>query len=192
MENTLLMRTEASYSLNFLIYLQNIYLNQHQNNAPLKYPYIPTNCEFRKDFEVGFKELWDHISNIISEHPMNDQRIFFEEKNIFYQSLFLVNEDTLQKYDEIFLSYKVWWGSFAGRFAIERSFDVHSQDIYTALANLLVEKGVRPQKELDISLIYDECLFAELEPISYFAVLPIKDWFINYKELIPKLEVSID
>ncbi|MGM0904534.1 MAG: hypothetical protein ACQEXB_26005 [Bacillota bacterium] len=189
MENTLLMRTEASYSLNFLIYLQNIYLNQNQNKDPLKYPYRPTKCEFRKDFEKSFKEVWNQISKRIPEHPKHDQNIFFEEKNIFYKSLFIENDDTLQEFAEIYLSFKVWWGSFAGRFAIERSFDVHGQDIYGALVNLLLEKEMKPQRELDISLIYDECFFVDLDPAGYFAVLPIKEWFVNYKQIISKLEL---
>jgi L-rhamnose mutarotase len=192
MENTLLIRTEASYSLNFLIYLQNIYLNQTQSSDQLKYPYILTKCEFRKDFEKSFKELWDLVSQRISEHPMHDQTIFFEEKLLFYKSLFVEHDDCLHKFTTIYLSYKVWWGSFAGRFAIETSFDAHGQDIYTELNNLLLEKRRKPQKELNISLIYDACILLDIEPASYFAVLPIRDWFVHYKELSTKLLLSID
>ena len=46
MKNTLLMRTDASYSLNFLVYIQNIFLNRSQSRDELKFPYIPTKCEF--------------------------------------------------------------------------------------------------------------------------------------------------
>jgi hypothetical protein len=190
MENTLLMRTEASYSLNFLIYLQNIYLNQNQSKDRFKYPYLPTKCEFRNDFEMRYRELWNLVSTRISEDPINDQHIFFNVKNSFYEGLFAENDSSLTKFNEIYVSFKVWWGSFAGRFAIERSFDVHGQDIYSALVKLLLEKELKPQRELDISLIYDECVFVDLEPTSYFAVLPIKEWFVNNKELISKLEVS--
>jgi hypothetical protein len=57
---------------------------------------------------------------------------------------------------------------------------------------LLVEKGMKPKRELDISLIYDECLYVDLIPSSYFAVLSIKDCLVCHKELIPKLQFCID
>lgn len=191
MENTLLMRTEASHSLNFLVYIQNIFLNRSQSRDELKFPYIPTRCEFRKDFDMRYRELWDEVSKRISEHPINDLKIFAEEKNLFYKGLFVENDDTLNEFNEIYNSFKVWWGSFAGRFSVERSIDEKGQEIYAELASLLLEKGIKPQKELNISLIYDECVLVDLEPSSYFAVLSIRDCFVNYKELIPKLQLCI-
>lgn len=191
MKNTLLMRTGASYSLNFLVYIQNIFLNRSQESDELKFPYIRTKCEFRKDFEMRYKELWDELTKRISEHPINDLKIFTEEKNLFYQDLFVENDDTLNEFNEIYQSFKIWWDSFAGRFLVERSIDEYRHKIYVELSNLLIEKGIKPQKELDISLIYDECLLVDLEPSSYFAVLSIRDCFVNNKELIPKLQLSI-
>jgi len=191
MKNTLLMRTGASYSLNFLVYIQNIFLNQSQGSDELKFPYTRTKCEFQKDFEMHYRELWDELSKRITEHPINDQKIFTEEKNLFYQGLFVENDDTLNEFNEIYQSFKVWWNSFAGSFSVERSIDEYSHEIYVELSNLLIEKRIKPKKELEISLIYDECLLVNLEPSSYFAVLSIKDYFVNYKELIPKLRLSI-
>lgn len=78
-----------------------------------------------------------------------------------------------------------------GVFLVERSIDEYSHKIYVELSNLLIEKGIKPKKELDISLIYDECLLVDLEPSSYFAVLSIRDCFVNYKELISKLQLSM-
>lgn len=157
MENTLLMRTEASHSLNFLVYIQNIFLNRSQSRGELKFPYISTKCEFQKDFDIRYRELWDEVSKRISEHPINDLKIFTEDKSLFYQGLFAENDDTLNEFNEIYQSFKVWRGSFAGRFSVERSIDEKGQEIYVELANLLIEKGIKPQKELNISLIYDEC-----------------------------------
>ncbi|GKU84063.1 hypothetical protein [Niallia sp. NCCP-28] len=56
MENTLEMRIEASFSLNFLVYIQNIYINQNQNKDQLKFPYIALKYEFPKDFEKRYRE----------------------------------------------------------------------------------------------------------------------------------------
>lgn len=191
MKKTLLMRTGASYSLNFLVYIQNIYLNRSQEIEELKFPYIRTKCVFRNDFRMRYKELWEELSKRISEHPINDLKTFTEEKNLFYQGLLVEDDDNLNEYNEIYQSFKVWWDSFAGRFLVERSIEEYTHEIYVELSNLLTETGNKPQKELDISLIYDDCLLIDLEPSSYFAVLPIRDCFNNNKELIRKLQSSI-
>lgn len=140
---------------------------------------------------MRYRDLWDEVSKRISENPMLDLKNFTEEKNLFYQGFFDENDDTSNEFNEIYQSFKVWWGSFAGRFSVERAIDENVQQIYAELAKLLTEKGIRAQKELDISLIYDECLLVDLEPSSYFAVLTIRDCFVNYKELITKLQLSL-
>ena len=69
MKNTLPMRTDASDSLNFLIYIQNIFLNSSQSSHELKFPYIPIKCVFQIEFDMRYRELWDEVSKRISEHP---------------------------------------------------------------------------------------------------------------------------
>lgn len=187
MGNSLQMRTEATYSLNFLVYIQNIFLNQTQSKEEFKFPYIPIKYIFQEDFELCYKKLWDEVSQRISEHPINDIKIFNEEKDLFYRSLFKPSNDNLKDYHEIYLSYKVWWDSFAGRFSIERSIDEVAQKLYMELANSLIQNEIEPQKELNISLIYDECLLVNVDASSYFAVLSTKDLFVKYKETVLKL-----
>lgn len=187
MGNSLQMRTEATYSLNFLVYIQNIFLNQTQSKEEFKFPYIPIKYIFQEDFELCYKKLWDEVSQRISEHPMNDIKIFNEEKDLFYRSLFKPSNDNLKDYHEIYLTYKVWWDSFAGRFSIERSIDEVAQKLYMELANSLIQNEIEPQKELNISLIYDECLLVNVDACSYFAVLSTKDLFVKYKETVLKL-----
>ncbi len=75
MENSLLMRTEASYTLNFLIYLQNIYLNQNRYDD-FKFPYHSSQIAFKKEFEVEFRSLWNKFSQEIAEHHRNDMKLF--------------------------------------------------------------------------------------------------------------------
>lgn len=187
MGNSLQMRTEATYSLNFLVYIQNIFLNQTQSKEEFKFPYIPIKYIFQEDFELCYKKLWDEVSQRISEHPMNDIKIFNEEKDLFYQSLFKPSNDNLKDYNEIYQSYKIWWDSFAGRFSVERSIDEVAQKLYMELANSLIQNEIEPQKELNISLIYDECLLVNLDACSYFAVLSTKDLSVKYKETVLKL-----
>ncbi|MEK3817531.1 hypothetical protein MKY20_00025 [Cytobacillus sp. FSL W8-0315] len=191
MENSLIMKTDTSFALNFLIYLQNIFLNQNRNQEDLKFPYLSTKMMFKEDFELKYKELWNEVSQRISDDNKIDVKIFYEEKDLFYQRLFVIDADTLMDFNETYKTFEVWWNSFAGRFSIERSIDEMGQKLYWDLANLLVQKRIKPQKELNISLIYDECLLADAQVSSYFAVLPTRDFFAKYKELVSKLEVCI-
>ncbi|MGE8081478.1 hypothetical protein [Peribacillus loiseleuriae] len=191
MENSLLIRTEAPYTLNFLIYTQNIYLNQNRNEEELRFPYYPSKVAFKEEFDLDYKNIWDKVSQRISDHHSNDVKIFYEEKDLFYQSLFVNNSDSLKEFNEIYKSFKVWWGSFAGHFAVERSIDEKGEKLYVELASSLTQKGIEPQKELSISLVYDECLLVNLEVSSYFAILSIKDFFVKYNELVHKLQKCI-
>lgn len=191
MVNSLIMKTDTSFSLNFLIYIQNIFLNQNRNEEDLRFPYLSTRIAFNVDFKLKYKELWNEISQRISEDNKNDIRTFYEEKDLFYQRLFVADADNFENFNEIYKTFKVWWDSFAGRFSIERSIDEMGQKLYWDLANLLVQKGIEPQKELNISLIYDECLLANNQVSSFLAVLPTRAFFVKYKELVSKLEICI-
>jgi L-rhamnose mutarotase len=190
-ENSLLMRTEASSTLNFLVYIQNVFLNQNCNEEEYRFPYIPLKIAFNEKFELHYKELWDMVSQRISDNPMNDMKIFTDEKDLFYRSLFMDSGDSIKRYSEIYQSFKIWWDSFAGRFSIENSISEKGQKLYKDLANSLIQKGSLPQKELNISLVFDECPLGNLEVSSYCAVVPIKDFIVNYKQLLFKLSGTI-
>nr|WP_239541412.1 hypothetical protein [Pullulanibacillus pueri] len=170
-----------------MVYIQNIFLNQKQDKDELKFPYIPKECGFRNDFAKRYSELWDDILKSISEDPINDQQVFIKKKNLFYQVLFTEAEDTLNQFNEIYQSFRVWFGSLAGRFSLERSIDESSQTLYVELSNDLMKNEIEPLKELNISLIYDDCLLANTEATPYFIVLPIRDFIVNNKELSLKL-----
>jgi hypothetical protein len=191
LENSLIIKTDTSFTLNFLIYIQNIFLNQNRNEEDLRFPYFSTRIVFKEDFELKYKELWNEISQRISDDNKNDVRTFHEEKDLFYQRLFVINDDSFKNFNEIYKTFKVWWNSIAGRFSIERSIDEMGQKLYWDLANSLVQSGIEPKKELNISLIYDECIIANAQISSYFAVLPIREFIVKYKELVPKLKVCI-
>lgn len=191
MENSLLMRTDATFSLNFLIYIQNIFLNKNLSDEELKFPYIFTEVNFEEDFELCYRTLWNEVAQRISEDPINDLKIFNEEKDLFYHSLLIESDDNLKGFNIIYHSFKIWWNSLAGRFSIERSIDEKGEKLYVEVADALVQKSIKPQKELNISLIYDECLLVDSEVSSYFVVVSLKDVFLNFKEIVSKLQVSI-
>ncbi|RTR33982.1 hypothetical protein EKG37_07155 [Robertmurraya yapensis] len=191
MKNTLQMRIDPSYTLNFLIYIQNIYQNRDAQNEKLKFPYTPTKYQFHKDFELNFKEIWFEVTMRISENPLNDQEIFYDEKHLFYHGLFAENNETLRQYNELHQSFRVWWASLAGHYSVERAIDEKVHKMYTELADILLEKRIKPEKPLNISLIYDDCILVALEPDSYFAVISIWDCILDYKKLIQRLQLCI-
>lgn len=163
-------------------------VNQNGDEEDLKFPYLSTRVPFKDDFECRYTDLWNAVSQKISgDNGSIDLKIFYKEKELFYQHLFEDNRDSLTKFNEVYKCFQVWWDSFAGRFSVERSIDDTTHKLYLDLANSLKESGVEPRKRLKISLIYDECLLVNADVSSYYVVLPIKDFYIKYKELVPKL-----
>ena len=187
MDNSLLMKTDTSFTLNFLIYIQNIFLNQNQNEEDLRFPYLSNRLMFKEHFEIKYKEIWNEVTERIYSDDGSDLRIFYEEKDVFYQRLFMNNADSLIGFNEVYKSFQVWWGSFAGRISVERSIDEIGRNLYLELANFLKDNEVEPQKYLNIILLYDDCLLANNEVYSYFAIISIKDFFVKYEELVSKL-----
>ena len=186
MDNLLEMEIDTSFTLNLLIYIQNIYLNQ--NEKDLKFPYLSTKMVFKEDFEIKYKELLDEVWQKIFSSNDNDLKVFYEDKDLFYQKLFENSPENLTSFNEVYKSFKVWWGSFAGQFSMERSIDEIGHTLYVDLTNWLLQRRKTPQNRLRISLIYDECVLANIPFSSYFAVVPIRDFFIKYKELVPRIQ----
>ncbi|RLL40116.1 hypothetical protein D8M04_19435 [Oceanobacillus piezotolerans] len=182
------MKTDTSFTLNFMIYIQNIFLNQSRSEEELRFPYLSTRIAFKEDFELRYKKLWNEVSQRITSDVRNDLKIFYEEKDLLYQKLFENNADSLAGYNEVYKTFQVWWDSFAGRFSVERSTNNIGQNLYVELVNYLKKNEIEPQRQLSISIIYDECLLANAEVSSYFAVLPIRDFFFKFEELVPKLK----
>ena len=188
MEKELFIATDAPYTLNFMLYIQNIFINQNQSTEQHKYPFIASKIDLNKNFISEYKDLWNQMIERLSNPQCNEMEIFYEEKNLFYERLFVMNADSLKTYNDIHTAFEVWWGSFAGRFSIERSIDEPLDKLYRELAKLLNQNNVKIQSQLKISLIYEECLLANEEVSPYFAVIPIRDFFVNYKDLAPKLQ----
>lgn len=192
MKNSLQLIAEASYSLNFLVYVQNIFLNQNENKDDWKFPYLPITCQFRNDFLLRYRNLWTTVTKSISESRDIDQDIFYNEKHLFYQELFVVNDDNLTAFDQIYASFFTWWTSLAGGFSIERAMDGRVENIYHDVANILLEEKIIPKKPLNITFIYDDSIVEDLPPFSYFAVLSIKECMIRYKNVVTGLRMCVD
>ncbi|CAI9391575.1 hypothetical protein ACTQ5K_03165 [Niallia sp. Sow4_A1] len=192
MKNSLQLIAEVSYSLNFLIYVQNIFLNQNEDKDNWKFPYLPTTCQFRNDFLLRYRALWTTVTKRISENRDIDQDIFYNEKHLFYQELFHVNDDNLTAFNEIYDSYFTWWTSLAGGFSIERAMGERIEHIYHDVANILLEERIIPKKPLNIIFIYDDPLVEDSPLFSYFAVLSIKECMIHYEEVVARIRLCVE
>lgn len=186
MTDSFTIHTNTSYCLNFMIYIQNIYLNQPENKENLRFPYIARKLNFSTDFEVNFKELWLTLRKQITDDRY-DLQIFYEENNIFYEKLFdtqLCNEESFK---EILCSFKVWWTSIAGQHSLEWSVSEYNTQLYNDLVLYLKQNEIEPLQQLHINLLYDDCVFVKNNTTSYAAILPTKRFFINYRDVVTTL-----
>ena len=159
MTDSFTIHTNTSYCLNFMIYIQNIYLNQHENKENLRFPYIARKLNFSNDFEVNFKELWSTLRKQIANEK-NEMQTFYEGNYRFYEQLFEADLSNEESFKEIVRGFEVWWTSLAGGFSLERSVDEYGQQLYNDLVLYLEQNQIEPLKQLHISLIYDECVLA--------------------------------
>uniref|UniRef100_UPI0021E8290F C50 family peptidase n=1 Tax=Bacillus thuringiensis TaxID=1428 RepID=UPI0021E8290F len=178
--------TNASHCLNFMIYIQNMYLNQKEKKGNLRFPYIAKTLHFSSDFETNFKELWHSLRKQIA-NDRYDLQIFYVENNTFYEKLFdtqLCNEESFK---EILCSFKVWWTSIVGQHSLEWSVSEYSTQLYNDLVLYLKQNQIEPLQQLHIILLYDDCVFAKENISSYFAILLTKTFFIGYRDVVATL-----
>ncbi|KAA0774893.1 hypothetical protein DT250_04990 [Bacillus sp. AR2-1] len=186
MTDSFTIHTNTSYCLNFMIYIQNIYLNQKEKKEHLRFPYIARQLNFSSDFEANFKELWHTLRKQITDDKY-DFHIFYEEIHIFYGKLFdtqLCNEDSFK---ELVCSFKVWWTSIVGQLSLERSVSEYTEQLYNDLVLYVKQNEIETLQQLHISLLYDDCVFAKENISSYFAILPTKTFFIGYRDVVATL-----
>lgn len=186
MTDAFTIHTNTSHCLNFMIYIQNMYLNQKEKKENLRFPYIAKQLNFSTDFEANFKELWHTLRKKITDDKY-DSQIFYDENYIFYEKLFdtqLCNEDSFK---ELVYSFKVWWTSIAGQLSLEWSISEYSTQLYNDLVLYLKQNEIEPLQQLHISLLYDDCVFAKENISSYSAILPTKDFFIGYRDVVATL-----
>ncbi|HHK5535326.1 TPA: hypothetical protein ACQUHH_005878 [Bacillus mobilis] len=186
MTDSFTIHTNTSYCLNFMIYIQNIYLNQNEKKEHLRFPYIAKQVNFSTDFEANFKELWYTLRKQIA-NDRYDLQIFHEENHIFYEKLFdtqLCNEDSFK---ELVCSFKVWWTSIAGQLSLERSVSEYTEQLYNDLVLYVKQNQIEPLQQLHISFLYDDCIFAKENISSHSAILPTKTFFIGYRDVVTTL-----
>ena len=73
------------HCLNFMIYIQNIRLNQKRKRK-FSLSYIAKTFNFSSDFEVNFKELWHTLRKQITNYKYDSQ--IFMRKIIYFMRSF--------------------------------------------------------------------------------------------------------
>ncbi|MFE7374812.1 hypothetical protein ACFU6E_08900 [Bacillus cereus] len=186
MTDSFIIHTNTPHCLNFMIYIQNIYLNQKEKKENFRFPYITKTLHFSTDFKTNFKELWLTLRKQTA-NDRYDLQIFHEENHIFYEKLFDANLCDEESFIELICSFKVWWTSIAGQLSIEYSVSHYSEQLYNDLVLYLKQNGIKPSQQLQISLLYDDCVFTKDNITSYSAILPTKHFFINYRDVVTTL-----
>ncbi|AQQ53150.1 hypothetical protein [Planococcus lenghuensis] len=188
---TLTVTREASYTLNFLVYIQNVYLNQENSTETARFPYMPITYSFRDDFERQYAVLWQELVGRIQQHPANDTGIFAEEQEMFYSRLFEDDNQNWSDYTALYRSYRSWWESLAGHFSLERALDDKAEKVYSALAEWIKAEGLELKKKLTMSVLYDENLLGGTSPSAYFVTVPLRLFYVDDADLLVKLQVSV-
>ncbi len=189
MVNSFGIALDPPYTFNFLIYIQNIYLNQKNTEEDYfyKHPYIPSKISFKKDFELQFNDLFDEISHRIMKND-HDLVIFYEENELIYNRLFEQTPESFNKYNDIYKAFQVWWRSTAGQSSIEMHVYERTNSLYEALSTYLKKKKIIPSKGLKINLIFDKCILSNSNFHPYFATVSIEEIIFYQEELASNLK----
>lgn len=186
LENSFELELNASYTLNFLIYIQNIYLNQNKND--FKFPYLSKKLLFNESFENNYRILWQGVTkDLMGDDPTADIKYFFDKKELFYNELIVEDEENLEVFKAVYSRFETWWDSVVGKYTIEKSVDEEARRLYTDLSNWFIENKKLPKKRLCIQLIYDECLLTRDSEECHVTIIPIQDFSVRYKELLPEI-----
>lgn len=181
----LTIEANTSTSLNFLIYIQNLYLSQRESGDNRFPSYRVPFAVFHERFEENFKDLWEIISTRMEENPTVDQQLFYEEKELFSSHLFNNQAVFAVKFDDIHRTFQNWWGSFAGSFAIGRAADNKISQLYAELAQKYSEKEFA--NKISVSILYDECMFADLNNSHSFIITSIPEIYRRYSDVIDRI-----
>jgi hypothetical protein len=182
------MEVTAPYSLNYLMTIQNLYLNSKNKDCerPL-FPYVDSsNWGFiEEEFEETFAEVWKEAVDKNSQNYMYDHNGVLQFDKELYQRLFKNNESGSLGYSESVRFFLAWWDGLHGKMAIEGVFDQDRMEkVYKELAS-----SIKINKRLRIHLIYDKPVLTSRSARPWYSVVPIEDVFVPEKraELLSNL-----
>lgn len=175
--------TTTSTSLNFLIYVQNLYLSQKQRGQSRFPSYRVPYFVFHEQFEENFRQLWATILAEMNENPVNDLKFFYEQKDVLAAQLFNGQAVGSVKFEDVYQTFQNWWGSFVGSFAIERAADDKMSQLYTDLTM----KYAVDFDQLTVSILYDDYVFASHETPYEMKITSIPEIYLRYEDVVARI-----
>ncbi|MER2105978.1 MAG: hypothetical protein ABS949_03485 [Solibacillus sp.] len=112
-------------------------------------------------------------------------QLFHEEKELFSTKLFNEQAVSAVKFEDIYRTFQNWWGSFAGSFAIQRAADDKVSQLYVELTTM----HEASTNKLTVSILYDDCVFAEYKKISTLTITSIPEIHIRYQDVVDRISV---
>lgn len=190
--NNFTIKSNAPYSLNYLVYIQNAFLNDKRKNS--KFPSFNIahwGLLEERLFCDAFKYVWAEMTRRISQSFLADHNGILEMEQKLFQRLFKPDNQGIEGFGESRKSFYAWFSSLAGQITIERAADhimYYEMDIYSKLSNMISLNDEHSQ-ELLISLIYDECLLGDSDYYSWHAIVSLRDLYFQpeKKELVSKI-----
>ena len=172
------MEVNTPYSLNYLIFIQNIHLNRERSQEDrVLFPYLDSSKWGLLDQEVfvpAFKNVWEEVIKRNLNRKYDHNGILSDK---LFQTLFEPTEAGIYGYKQSSKAFLAWWDSFAGKIAVERVFDVDKMSkVYQELASSVI---ITPENNrLVIDLLYDRPVITEFYQQSWYLALPIEDAFL--------------
>lgn len=190
------MEVNAPYSLNYLIFMQNIYLNQFREsgNRPL-FPYIDHSkwgIIGPSQFRESFRKVWyEEVRKSTEDWRFGHKKIFCSEKD-YFPTLYETNKKGEDGFQESILAFSAWWDSIAGKIAIEKVFDDENmQKLYLELSS--AARTTETHNRLKIDLIFDKIRLSDFTCAPWYSVVSIEDIFLKDRrtELIKNLALLV-
>jgi hypothetical protein len=171
------------YSLNYLVFVQNIFLNSNDKNSRNPFfPYVDSSkwgVLQNEEFEKTFKEIWNEVIHKNRTNRLYDHNGILDFEKTSFKQLFEKNENGEFGYSESVKSFLAWWDGIYGKIAIGKVFDDDSMNkIYCELAkSIKPSNDVAINRRLKIDLVYDKPLLVGSTQSSWYVVLPIEEIF---------------
>lgn len=193
--NNLILKVASSYSLNYLIFVQNIFLNNRDGSK--HFPSIDSskwNILQEDEFQTKYKSIWDEVFKKNTQNTHYDYNGVLESDNQLYRQLFECNENGEYGFSESVKLFLSWWGNgYYGKVTMEILYETEGREIYDELLNEIKSKNlIIPNNQLNIILLYDKQTIVNNSVIPYHYLLPIEELFLNKNNISSNILKNIN
>lgn len=173
-------RVESSKVFNFLVYIQNLFINQIEQPSHPKFPYIPSfSVNFHPKFERNLLAISQHFLNLTTTDCLQHFALYNDGREEIFHQLFETEKAT---FDEVRRSFESWWET-TGNFTTERAVDTVLDQLYVDVSSIIDDKNIM----VSIGIVYDEFLFQNKLFCGQAGILSVKECFRNYEKVVSKI-----